>query len=911
MADGRDPLGRERMRGAINPRPGPRSPYEARGGQPPPVRYGTSSAPAPSPGPAYQTPERRPGWVPPPAAAPSGRGPPPPSGSGGGATGAGPNEPRHHYTSSAGASTSRDQPGAPGGARVPAGPGAPAGKPIRRRPLADTLRTRLADSKSKHGSTGQALSLQSNYFKLVKRVDWTLSHYSVTFVPQCPSPRLMQSLVNEHKAILGGFVFDGANLFTGSKLPSDELVLHSKHDRTGDKYEVHIERVATVDMTGETGIQVLNLILRRAMNGLNLQLVGRNLYDAAAKIPIREYHIELWPGYITSIRQHEADVLVCCEIAHKTMRMQTCYDILRECQRHDRNYKDAFRKAVLGCVVLTGYNNKTYTINDVTFDTTPESTFDTKNGPISFMEYYKNKYNIRIRDAFQPMLLSRAKKKDARSGDNELMALVPELCQMTGLTDTMRSDFKMMRAMADHTRLNPDRRIERLETFNRRLQTSPESQEVFRAWKMELDRRLVDVPGRLLPQEMIFFSTTSTGVQAGENADWTAHFRDNPMFATVRLSRWYLVVPARCQREANDFLGCMIKAARGMRFEISNCEIIPMADDNPNTYMRTLDNIINKDPQMIMCVVSNNKSDRYTAIKKKCCVDRAIPTQVMVQKTITPKTGNIRTLMSVATKVVIQMNCKLGGVPWKVKIPLNGLMTIGFDVCHDSKDKSKSFGAMVATLDHDNRGTPKFFSTVSHHSSGEEISTYLPLNTVKALNEYRREFGELPKRIIFYRDGVSDGQLQYIYEHEVRSLVDKLGQIYRSAGIEQEVLLTFFIVNKRINTRFFDQRLNPRPGTVVDNVVTLPQRTDFYLVSQSVKQGTVSPTAYNIVWDSSNLKIDHLQMLSYKQCHLYYNWSGTTRVPAVCQYAHKLSFLVGQYLHQAPSSLLEKKLYFL
>ena len=71
----------------------------------------------------------------------------------------------------------------------------------------------------------------------------------------------------------------------------------------------------------------------------------------------------------------------------------------------------------------------------------------------------------------------------------------------------------MMRAMADHTRLNPDRRIERLETFNRRLQTSPESMEVFKTWQMELDRRLIDLPGRLLPQEMIFFSTTAKYVQ--------------------------------------------------------------------------------------------------------------------------------------------------------------------------------------------------------------------------------------------------------------------------------------------------------------------------------------------------------------------------------------------------------------
>ncbi|EAT40579.1 AAEL007698-PA [Aedes aegypti] len=817
-------------------------------------------------------------------------------------------EPReHHRESSAGG---RERSGNGNGGDRPGGERGER-RQRSRRGVGDTLRTRALDAPSKHGTTGQALQLNSNYFKLLKHIEWTLYQYRLDFSPQCASMRLMQGLVNEHKKIFGGFLFDGTQLFMVNKLRSDQLTLQSRHERTGDVYQLRIVHTGSVDMTNEAGIQVLNLILRRAMAGLNLQLVGRNLYDAAAKIAIREYQIELWPGYITSIRQHEQDILVCCEIAHKTMRMQTCYDILRDCQKHDRNYKDSFKRAVLGVVVLTGYNNKTYTIHDVTFETTPESTFDTKAGKTSFIEYYKQKYNIRIRDPHQPMLLSRAKKRDLRAGGSELMALVPELCQMTGLTDQMRSDFRMMRAMADHTRLNPDRRIERLETFNRRLQTSPESMEVFKTWQMELDRRLIDLPGRLLPQEMIFFSTTANGVQAGEQADWTAHFRNNPMFATVRLTRWYLIVPNRASREANDFLGCMIQAARGMRFEISNCEVVTIPDDNPGTYVRTLDNLLNKDPQLVMCVVTNNKADRYTAIKKKCCVDRAIPTQVMVQKTITPKGGNVRTLMSVATKVVIQMNCKLGGVPWKVKIPLNGLMTIGFDVCHDGKDKSKSFGAMVATLDHDNKGTPKFFSTVSQHTHGEEISNYLPINTVKALNEYRKEFGELPKRIIFYRDGVGEGQLHYVYEHEVKSIVEKLNQIYKSAGIDQDVLLTFFIVNKRINTRFFDHRQNPRPGTVVDDVVTLPERTDFYLVSQSVRQGTVSPTAYNVIYDTSGLKIDHLQMLSYKQCHLYYNWSGTTRVPAVCQYAHKLSFLVAQFLHQAPSNLLEKKLYFL
>ena len=38
--------------------------------------------------------------------------------------------------------------------------------------------------------------------------------------------------------------------------------------------------------------------------------------------------------------------------------------------------------------------------------------------------------------------------------------------------------------------------------------------------------------------------------------------------------------------------------------------------------------------------------------------------------------------------------------------------------------------------------------------------------------------------------------------------------------------------------------------------------------------GTVNPTSYNVVKDSSGLKPEHLQKLTYKLTHLYYNWPG-------------------------------------
>lgn len=69
------------------------------------------------------------------------------------------------------------------------------------------------------------------------------------------------------------------------------------------------------------------------------------------------------------------------------------------------------------------------------------------------------------------MLVTRTKAREQRAGMPQLVYLVPELCRLTGLTDDMRADFSMMRDLAEHTRVGPESRIERLNDFNRRLLT--------------------------------------------------------------------------------------------------------------------------------------------------------------------------------------------------------------------------------------------------------------------------------------------------------------------------------------------------------------------------------------------------------------------------------------------------------
>ena len=77
-------------------------------------------------------------------------------------------------------------------------------------------------------------------------------------------------------------------------------------------------------------------------------------------------------------------------------------------------------------------------------------------------------------------------------------------------------------------------------------------------------------------------------------------------------------------------------------------------------------------------------------------------------------------------------------------------------------------------------------------------------------------------------------------------------------------------------------------------------------------QGTVTPTHMVVTKEEgAPLGPNIIQQLAYKLTHMYFNWPGTVRVPAPCQYAHKLVDLVGEHLHGQPSQELNDKLYFL
>lgn len=342
-----------------------------------------------------------------------------------------------------------------------------------------------------------------------------------------------------------------------------------------------------------------------------------------------------------------------------------------------------------------------------------------------------------------------------------------------------------------------------------------------------------------------------------------------------------------------------------MGMPIKEPMLLEMKDDRIETFVRSIRDNCTPEVQLVVVVQPTSRDDRYAAIKKLCCVEKPVPSQVINGRTITQP----QKLKAITQKIALQINCKLGGELWALEIPLKNMMVVGIDVYHETSHKGRSVGGFVASV---NSSLTRWYSRVCFQMTGQELVDRLRGCFQAALRMYLQVNGRLPDRVVVFRDGVGNGQMSMVRDYEVT----QLQECFQEFSADYQPKLSVVIVQKRVNTRLLaighgKSFSNPTPGAILDHTVTNAGWYDFYLVSQHVRQGTVSPTHYVVIYDNSKLKPDYMQRLTYKMTHLYYNWPGTIRVPAPCQYAHKLAFLVGQSIHKDPSLELADKLYFL
>ena len=88
-----------------------------------------------------------------------------------------------------------------------------------------------------------------------------------------------------------------------------------------------------------------------------------------------------------------------------------------------------------------------------------------------------------------------------------------------------------------------------------------------------------------------------------------------------------------------------------------------------------------------------------------------------------------------AQKVALQMNCKLGGELWSLKLATAGVMTVGIDIFRDkvAGKSAKMIAGIVCSL---NEANTRFFSQVRFEEQGKDFKQQILEGMLNCLERY-------------------------------------------------------------------------------------------------------------------------------------------------------------------------------
>lgn len=146
------------------------------------------------------------------------------------------------------------------------------------------IETKPKNLGSKKGFSGKPIQIKANYFALNSKIKWQVYHYHIEFTPEVENSAFRNSLLAKQKPRIGSFLYDrGSSIFTIHQLESESFEITTR-DRDENEILIKITRVGLISPLEVRFIQLLNVIMKKSFNQLNLQRVSRDYFDPAAKV---------------------------------------------------------------------------------------------------------------------------------------------------------------------------------------------------------------------------------------------------------------------------------------------------------------------------------------------------------------------------------------------------------------------------------------------------------------------------------------------------------------------------------------------------------------------------------------------------------------------------------------------------
>ncbi|KAG1858414.1 Piwi domain-containing protein [Suillus subalutaceus] len=648
-----------------------------------------------------------------------------------------------------------------------------------------------------------------------------------------------------------------------------------------------------------TAINVLQLIIRQAPN-LKYPNNTRAFFTKDAGIQTLGGGLELWRGYFQSVRPTIGKVLVNVDVSTAVMFKQDSFEgaalavlkqrdvralELRADSPQFRQLKSFFKGVSVTLVHRPG-------LKKIRGLVAGAGNFQFENTTVK--DYFKKAWG---RELHYPNIIG------IQVGSKDRDEVIPaEMCVIAPdqrYTRKLPPEFSP--TMVKFSSKNPQERLELISaginnsvTADQRSALDYQNSPFLQDAGITVSPEPISVTGRVLPTPKIYYGNpaNSRPVQP-RNGSWNVI--DQTFHEPKSLSSWGILNYSRVSDQTiNRFINTLLNSCKKLDLAppaaSQSCSGASSVVNDMRSLKNSVNNKIGRDLEMVLAILPTSSTDIYHAIKSFGDVIAGFPTQCVRENKI--ERANDQYCANLGMKI----NAKLGGVN---SLPKSGALekltsaplvhpAPGADVGHPAPGmvNQPSVASLVYSFD---RYAARYEAMMSvQHPRQEKIDELRKL-VYRAIYEFGERNRQAPVRIIFFRDGLSEGEYALTGKEEIEDITGAIDDIWRDKHLKDgKPELTFIVVGKRHHVRFFpknkneaDRSGNCPAGFVADQGVGNPAVRDFYLQSHGGLLGTSRPSHYITLRDDIyKHNTDDLQELAFTLCHAYARATRSVSIPA-------------------------------
>ena len=609
---------------------------------------------------------------------------------------------------------------------------------------------------------------------------------------------------------------------------------------------------------------------------------GRSYFNTNNRRNIPGKNIGMFDGFKVAAGFYEQGIRLLFDATTRVLRFNNMWEEFLNQEIGTANH-DRVCDFFIGKFCMANYgHNRVYRIDDIDFIATPMSAFPNKDYK-NYEEYFMKKYGVpklKYPDQFMLVYKNRVAELATESKKQikfETIYLIPELMLPTGLSEAMKGDRTLLEDLDVHRHKAPDQRF------------------------LDIGQMIKGINEHRSENASFHFNinaqdNTVTGYRLDCPVVKTGEVEVTPNEGRIELTRlsndraidnWVLVYDYKNEKDYPVAIDNLMKAGSKYNLAISEPKALFMLPKNSG--VDQLEQMIRKQklkakPDLVFFLVGDTTA-RFLYKKAKAFYNsKGTATQFFVDFNPSKDSTNLTKYNG----IILQMVAKLGGVVYEVVSDRPGMVVAGVDTATiDEKHNVVSLACQMG---------PNFnshYSAALKQKTGAQIMNSVYKMVMDSVKYYLDKYKELPENYVVFRKGVNKSAYDDLIEFEIKRTLESFQACYA----EKAPKLTYVAVNTRVDERFAIKTLegfrNPESGLVVLEGVVERDYANFYLVSQHAPQGSVNPTQYKIIYNSSDLKIQDIVELAYSSTFQYTNHMQSIRLPAMVQNANKLSRLIG------------------